>query len=242
MITTATSMPCAAISWMIRFRQIHDLAISDAFPAPAARRTQEQRGIAAKTPRPMLCSLKYKDGSWGMRPHMPPLFPAFFELPVQEMHLKWQVVNLPKSRSSHEIAAQGIDVASGIIDVKSYYVETPGDVAGRVRFVPEHAPAERLSFAPDCGLSQTARWRRGRNSITMVSGVAIVGRNWDWRDPPIRSHDALLADNPRIRQARRQFSLVVAGAERIPACNGREFHVLLDPYLSDSLTKNTARR
>ena len=54
--------------------------------------------------------------------------------------------------------AQRFDVAVGIVDVKSYYIETVDDVAGRVRLCLKHAPAERLAFAPDCGLSQTARW------------------------------------------------------------------------------------
>ena len=36
------------------------------------------------------------------------------------------------------------------------------------------APAERLSFAPDCGLSQTARWAARQKLINMVQGVAIV--------------------------------------------------------------------
>jgi 5-methyltetrahydropteroyltriglutamate--homocysteine methyltransferase len=74
----------------------------------------------------------------------------------------------------HEIAAQGIDVAVGIIDVKSYYIETPTDVAERVRLCLKHTPAEQLSFAPDCGLSQTARWAARQKLNNMVSGVAIV--------------------------------------------------------------------
>jgi 5-methyltetrahydropteroyltriglutamate--homocysteine methyltransferase len=37
-----------------------------------------------------------------------------------------------------------------------------------------HAPAERLSFAPDCGLSQTARWAARQKLNNLVSGVAIV--------------------------------------------------------------------
>ena len=39
-----------------------------------------------------------------------------------------------------------------MIDVKSYYVETPDDVAERVRACLKYAPPERLVFAPDCGL------------------------------------------------------------------------------------------
>ena len=40
--------------------------------------------------------------------------------------------------------AERMDVAVGIIDVKSYYIETPEDVANRVRRCLKHAPAERL--------------------------------------------------------------------------------------------------
>ena len=36
--------------------------------------------------------------------------------------------------------------------------ETPEDVAARIRACLKYAPPERLVFAPDCGLSKTARW------------------------------------------------------------------------------------
>jgi len=71
---------------------------------------------------------------------------------------------------------RGIDAAVGIIDVKSYYIETPGDVADRVRLCLKYAPAEKLSFAPDCGLSQTARWAARQKLANMVAGVSIVRR------------------------------------------------------------------
>ena len=66
------------------------------------------------------------------------------------------------------------DAAIGIIDVKSYYVETPADIAERVKLCLKHAPADRLSFAPDCGLSQTARWAAKQKLQNMVAGVQIV--------------------------------------------------------------------
>ncbi|HET6408769.1 MAG TPA: hypothetical protein VFG14_12870, partial [Chthoniobacteraceae bacterium] len=66
------------------------------------------------------------------------------------------------------------DVAVGIIDVKSYYIESPEEVAERVRLCLNHAPAERLAFAPDCGLSQTARWAAKQKLINMVTGVELV--------------------------------------------------------------------
>ena len=70
--------------------------------------------------------------------------------------------------------AERADVAVGIVDVKSYFIETPDYIADRVRECLKHAPAERLSFAPDCGLSQTARWAAKQKLANMVSGVQIV--------------------------------------------------------------------
>jgi 5-methyltetrahydropteroyltriglutamate--homocysteine methyltransferase len=67
-----------------------------------------------------------------------------------------------------------MDAAVGIIDVKSYYLETPADVADRVRLCLKHAPAERLVFAPDCGLSQTARWAAQPKLRAMVAGIRAV--------------------------------------------------------------------
>ncbi|MEZ4664665.1 MAG: hypothetical protein R2911_44600 [Caldilineaceae bacterium] len=70
--------------------------------------------------------------------------------------------------------AEKIDVAVGIIDVKSYFVETPEVVAERVRRCLQFAPPERLSFASDCGLSQTARWAAKQKLINMVAGAKMV--------------------------------------------------------------------
>jgi 5-methyltetrahydropteroyltriglutamate--homocysteine methyltransferase len=70
--------------------------------------------------------------------------------------------------------AKRMDVAVGIIDVKSYLVETPEMIAEKVKACLEFAPAERLVFAPDCGLSQTARWAAKRKLANMVEGVRRV--------------------------------------------------------------------
>ncbi len=122
-----------------------------------------------------LCFGNYKGRAVGLRRYAP-LFPAFLELPVQEMHLEMASREFAEIEVIHEIAAHGVDVAVGIIDVKSYYIETPADVAERVRLCLKHAPAERLAFAPDCGLSQTARWAARQKLAHMVAGVALVRR------------------------------------------------------------------
>jgi 5-methyltetrahydropteroyltriglutamate--homocysteine methyltransferase len=121
-----------------------------------------------------LCFGNYKGRAVAPRRYAP-MFPAFLGLAVDEIHVEMA------SREFAEIEligpiAERMDVAVGIIDVKSYYVETPEEVAARVRRCLEFAPPERLSFAPDCGLSQTARWAAKRKLKAMVDGVALVGR------------------------------------------------------------------
>jgi 5-methyltetrahydropteroyltriglutamate--homocysteine methyltransferase len=58
--------------------------------------------------------------------------------------------------------------------VKSYYIEPPEVVVDRVRACLRHAAADRLSLAPDCGLSQTARWAARQKLANMVEGVRRV--------------------------------------------------------------------
>jgi 5-methyltetrahydropteroyltriglutamate--homocysteine methyltransferase len=102
-----------------------------------------------------------------------PMFPAFLKLQVDEVHLEMA------SREFAEIEligpiAEAMDVAVGIVDVKNYYIETPEDIAVRVRRCLEFATPERLSFAPDCGLSQTARWAAKKKLKALVEGVKRV--------------------------------------------------------------------
>jgi 5-methyltetrahydropteroyltriglutamate--homocysteine methyltransferase len=101
------------------------------------------------------------------------MFSAFLDMRVDEIHVEMASREFAEIEIIGEIAKRR-DVAVGIIDVKSYYVETPADVADRVRLCLKHASAERLSFAPDCGLSQTARWAARQKLRNMVEGVKVV--------------------------------------------------------------------
>jgi 5-methyltetrahydropteroyltriglutamate--homocysteine methyltransferase len=119
-----------------------------------------------------LCFGNYKARAVGPRQYAP-MFPAFLDMKVDEMHLEMASREFAEIEAIGEVAKR-MDVAVGIIDVKSYYVETPEDVANRVRLCLKHAPADRLVFAPDCGLSQTARWAAKQKLINMVEGVNVV--------------------------------------------------------------------
>jgi 5-methyltetrahydropteroyltriglutamate--homocysteine methyltransferase len=67
-----------------------------------------------------------------------------------------------------------MDVAVGIIDVKNYYIETVEDVVQRINRCLEYVPAAKLAVAPDCGLSQTARWASRQKLVNMVKGAKKV--------------------------------------------------------------------
>jgi 5-methyltetrahydropteroyltriglutamate--homocysteine methyltransferase len=119
-----------------------------------------------------LCFGNYKGRAVGPRQYAP-MFPAFLDFNVDEVHMEMASREFAELESI-SLVAQRRDVSVGIIDVKSYYIETPGDVADRVRRCLKHAPAEKLSFAPDCGLSQTARWAAKQKLANMTAGVDIV--------------------------------------------------------------------
>ncbi|HJN09007.1 MAG TPA: cobalamin-independent methionine synthase II family protein [Pirellulaceae bacterium] len=119
-----------------------------------------------------LCFGNFKGHTVGLRRYAP-LFPDFLDMKVDEIHVEMANREYAELAIIEQIAKR-TDVCVGIIDVKSYYIETPEDVAARVRESLQYAPAERLSFAPDCGLSQTARWAARQKLTNMVAGVQLV--------------------------------------------------------------------
>jgi len=121
-----------------------------------------------------LCFGNYKGRAIGPRVYRP-LFPAFLEFAVDEIHVEMASREFAELEIIKDISERH-DAAVGIIDVKSYYIETADDVAERVRRCLKFAPPERLCFAPDCGLSQTARWAAKQKLKNMVEGVKAVRR------------------------------------------------------------------
>jgi 5-methyltetrahydropteroyltriglutamate--homocysteine methyltransferase len=74
-----------------------------------------------------------------------------------------------------ELAAAGFDLAVGVIDVKSSYLETAGDVAQRAEQVlGAGVPAERLTLVPDCGFSQTTRAATRAKLRALVAGRDLL--------------------------------------------------------------------
>lgn len=119
-----------------------------------------------------LCFGNYRARAAGPRRYAP-MFPAFLELHVDELHLEMASREFAEIERIGEVARR-MDVAVGVVDVKSSYVESVEEVAARVRLCLRHAPPERLALAPDCGLSQTARWVARAKLGHLVAGVQAV--------------------------------------------------------------------
>ena len=103
-----------------------------------------------------------------------PMFPDFLGLEVDSLHLEMASRELAELELIGNVAAAGKDVAVGVVDVKSSYLETPDDVAERIRRCLAFVPPERLAVAPDCGLSQTARWAARAKLESLVAGARLV--------------------------------------------------------------------
>jgi 5-methyltetrahydropteroyltriglutamate--homocysteine methyltransferase len=119
-----------------------------------------------------LCFGNFKGRPVGYR-SIQPMLPDFTDLKVDEVHIEMA------NREFAEIEllapfAEKMDVAVGIIDVKNYYVETVDEVMSRIRKCLQYVPAEKLAVAPDCGLSQTARWASRQKLVNMVKGAKAV--------------------------------------------------------------------
>ncbi len=119
-----------------------------------------------------LCFGNFKGRPVGYR-SLKPMLPDFLNLTVDEVHI--EMANREFSEIDLLAAfAEKMDVAVGIIDVKNYYIETVEDVVQRIRKCLAFVPADKLAVAPDCGLSQTARWASRQKLANLVKGAKQV--------------------------------------------------------------------
>lgn len=102
-----------------------------------------------------------------------PLLPHIFDMNLHQYALEFANRELAELDLLREFPNDK-QIAVGLVDVKNYYVETPEDVAERLRRTLDVLPPERITITPDCGFSQTARWAAKRKLRAMVEGTKIV--------------------------------------------------------------------
>ena len=101
------------------------------------------------------------------------MLPDFLDLNVNELHTEMCVLNFSEIHLMQQFAER-MDVAVGVIDVKSYYIETVEDVKERIKMCLKYIPAEKLAISSDCGLSQTARWATKLKMKAMCDAAKLM--------------------------------------------------------------------
>jgi 5-methyltetrahydropteroyltriglutamate--homocysteine methyltransferase len=117
--------------------------------------------------------------AWGNR--LAGLFPAgyeavlpyFYDLPIDQFVLDFA------NRDMVDIAAledlpKDKEVAIGVIDVRTSMVETPEEVAERIRKVIAVVPPERVYLTTDCGMKPLSRMVARMKLKALADGAKIV--------------------------------------------------------------------
>lgn len=101
------------------------------------------------------------------------MFPDLLEAKAQQFVFEYANREMKEIELWKEL---GIDreLGAGLIDVKSFYIETPEDVAERIRETLKYVPAEKLYINPDCGFFPVPRWLAQLKLQRMVEGTKIV--------------------------------------------------------------------
>jgi 5-methyltetrahydropteroyltriglutamate--homocysteine methyltransferase len=66
------------------------------------------------------------------------------------------------------------ELGAGLIDVKSFYPETPEDVADRIRRVLKHFRPEQVWINPDCGFGWSPRYMCNQKIQSMAAGAKLA--------------------------------------------------------------------
>lgn len=102
-----------------------------------------------------------------------PLFPAMLDARADQFALEFA----NREMSEIDLWARldtDRELAAGVVDVKSMYVESAEDVAARIRLALRHVRADRLWPTCDCGFSATPRRLARAKAKALVDGARIV--------------------------------------------------------------------
>ena len=101
------------------------------------------------------------------------VLPYFYELPIDQFVLDFA------NRDMVDIAALEVlpkdkEVAIGVIDVRTSMVETPEEVAARIRKVIDVVPPEQVYLTTDCGMKPLSRMVARMKLKALAEGAKIV--------------------------------------------------------------------
>jgi len=102
-----------------------------------------------------------------------PLFPGILEAKAEQIALEFSNREMSEVELWSEFGGER-ELAAGVIDVKSMYLETPEDVAERIRTVLQHVDPDKLYLTCDCGFSASSRGLARAKLHALVAGARIV--------------------------------------------------------------------
>lgn len=102
-----------------------------------------------------------------------PLFPGILEAKADQFALEYANREMAELDLWSQYGGDR-ELAAGVIDVKSMYLETPEDVAERIRTVLQHIKPEKLYLTCDCGFSASSRGLARAKLHALVEGARIV--------------------------------------------------------------------
>jgi 5-methyltetrahydropteroyltriglutamate--homocysteine methyltransferase len=102
-----------------------------------------------------------------------PLFPALSDVACQQFVFEYANREMAEIEYWSQIGADR-EIACGVVDVKSYYLETPEEVAARILLCAEYVPLDKLSTVPDCGFSGMPRWLAVEKLQRLTAGTALA--------------------------------------------------------------------
>ena len=101
------------------------------------------------------------------------MFPALLETDSDQLVFEYANREMTETDIWKEFSVEK-ELGAGIVDVKSFYVEQPEEIAERIRVFLEYVDPARLYISPDCGFFQLPRWISYIKLESMVAGTAIV--------------------------------------------------------------------
>jgi 5-methyltetrahydropteroyltriglutamate--homocysteine methyltransferase len=103
------------------------------------------------------------------------MLPQILDARADQFVLEFASRELKELELCQEFAGRG-EVGVGVVDVKSFYVETPEEIAERLRGALAFVKPERLYVNPDCGFFHLPRGVAYQKMKNMVAAARLVRR------------------------------------------------------------------
>ncbi len=109
------------------------------------------------------------------------LFPAILDAKVDQFVLEFANREMAEIDLWKEVGSSK-ELGVGLVDQKSFYIETPEDIAERIRIALKFVPAEKLWINPDCGFNPTPRWVALGKLKSIGAGAKIVRKELGFKE------------------------------------------------------------